>query len=275
MKIRIPIPAGADATSYAIAAAGHLLLLAVLLGFVGLHGATGNLPPAMTVRLSGPSGALRGGQPQGARTTHAGPRHAEPAAPKAPKDKPASKRETTAEEPKHVAKKLAGATAQPENLPKHEKKPAGQPAPVKEPEPADAPDEAAKAPAGAEGGASQGVPGLPAGPIAGGIAGVTTDEPLGADWYVGLIVNRLQDAWRDRPILPTGEDAQRVVVAFVIQKDGRVTDQAVQTASGYTPLDASALRAAMSLGRLPPLPASYGKDRLRARFVFELTPAAP
>ncbi len=275
MKIRIPIPAGADVSSYAIAAAAHLVLLAVLLGFVGWHGATGTLAPAMTVRLSGPSGALRGGQPQPARTTRAEPRRAEPAAPKPPKEKPASKRETTAEEPKHVAKKLAGATAQPEDLPKHEKKAAGKPAPAKEPEPDEEPADDAQAPAGPAGGAPQGLPGLPAGPIAGGIAGVTTDEPLGADWYVGLIVNRLQDAWRDRPILPTGEEAQRVVVSFVIQKDGRVTDQSVQTASGYAPLDASALRAAMSLGRLPPLPASYGKDRLRARFVFELTPAAP
>jgi TonB family protein len=67
----------------------------------------------------------------------------------------------------------------------------------------------------------------------------------------------------------------RVVVLFVINDDGRVTDVAVETPSGYTPLDQSAFRAVLALGQLPPLPRAYEKDRLTARFVFELLPPDP
>ncbi len=256
VKVRIPLPPAEELSSYAIAAAGHLVLLAVLFGIIGTSSSTGALGPSMTVRLA--AGAPRGGVLTGT-TTRQAPKPAPQPEPPKPKAKPSVR--VPAQQPKNIVTRPTGATAQPEQLPSAQPKPAPKPSTGE------------TAPGGQEeGGPLRGMPGLPQGPIAGGIAGVTTDEPLGADWYVGLIVNRLQDAWSDRPLLPEGEGTKRVVVSFVIQRDGRVTDAEVQTPSGYSPLDTSALRAVLALGRIPPLPASYGKDKLRARFVFELVP---
>jgi len=71
-----------------------------------------------------------------------------------------------------------------------------------------------------------GTPGAngPEGPIAGGVAGLGSDEPFAYDYYTSLVVNRLQEAWQNRPILPAGSDTVRVVVLFVINDDGRVTE---------------------------------------------------
>ncbi|RMG49114.1 MAG: TonB family protein, partial [Acidobacteria bacterium] len=87
-----------------------------------------------------------------------------------------------------------------------------------------------------------------------------------------LVLARLQEAWRDRPVLPAGSAPRRVVIGFRIARDGTVSDARILVPSGYTPLDLSALRAAQSIGRLPRLPRSYPHERLGARFVFELVP---
>ena len=269
VKVRIRLPAGADFGSFAVAALGHLALFGALFAFAAGHSAT-TTGPTLTVRLSGPAGPIRGGRIGG------GPRESAAAAPggvaapepkqaKRPREEQESKRETARKQPRNVARKLAGATEQTEDLERVETK--GKPGPA----------EAgfvggAKGAGRAGSGGVGGVPGLPEGSAGGGIGGFGTDDPFSADWYIALIVNRLQDGWRDRPVLPTGSAPQRVVVAFVIQHDGRVGDAAVATPSGYAPLDASALRAVASLGKLPPLPPNYGRDRLRARFVFELLP---
>ncbi len=247
IRIRVPVPRTSEALPYIVAAAGHIILLLFLFGIVGVSAAPVGGGPTLTVSLAGPSraGAVAARVP---RTTPSAP------APE-PKEKPPL-RATATPQPKSVAGQLAGATAQPERLPKAEA-PAATPAA--------APTGAA--PAAAESSGGEGPPG----PIAGGVAGGLEDVG-GSDWYVGLVVNRLQDAWRDRPLLPAGSSSLRTTVSFVIGRDGEVSGVRLDSPSGYTPLDSSVMRAALSLGKLPPLPTVYGKDQLRAQFIFELQP---
>lgn len=267
MRIRIPLPGNAEASAFGVAFVLHAALLVAIVG-IGRSATTDRLGPAMTVRLAGPRNLPpRGGVPQGTTAPRPAP-EAAPAETPAPRvqhvepvrsPKGATRRLAT-EKPLRPTPRPSGATAQPAELP------TGEP----EPEPDVA---AGPATAGPEaGGAPSGLPGLPEGPIAGGIAGLDTSQLGGADWYAGLLVTRLHEAWRDRPVLPAGSDPRRTVVSFVIERDGRVTEIATAEPSGYTLLDTSALRAVGSLRRLPPLPPQFRGDRLRARYVFELLP---
>lgn len=253
VRIRIPLPVTEEALPYLIAAGGHLVLILFLFGWIGARSSPGALGPTLTVRLTGPSRSGRPGAAGGARAPRATP--PQPAAPI--KEKPPT-RTTAGPKPTNIARRPAGATAQPAQLPKAERQ-------VPEPAPAAPP----AAPNGASGSESLGAG--PAGPIAGGVAG-GLEEVGGSDWYVGLVVNRLQDAWRDRPLLPAGSPPLRASVSFVIHRGGQVSDVRLETPSGYTPLDSSVVRAVLSLAQLPPLPTVYGKDRLRAQFIFELQP---
>ena len=61
----------------------------------------------------------------------------------------------------------------------------------------------------------------------------------------------------------TGTTAMR----FVIQKDGRIVDVAVQQSSGNSNLDYLSQRA-LGLTKLPPLPAGYDQPALTVRLLF-------
>ena len=258
VRLRIHLPAGEELAALGLSLAGHALLLAMLLGVGARRAPAGPAPRVLRVRLAAASRPLAAAPRPATRTPVEAKKESarRPARKKAKNGK--KTRRVRARAPRAVEERPEqGASARPRKLPREEPPP---------PPPAPSPGAEAEAKANAG-------PSLPEGPIDGGIAGLATDEPLTADWYVGLVVARLQEAWRDRPILPAGSPVRRVVVGFVIHRDGRVTDVRVVTPSGYTPLDTSAVRAVASLGRLPPLPRSYGKERLGARFVFELLPA--
>ncbi len=259
VRVRLHLPAREEFLAFLVSLAGHALLLAAILGLGAGRAPAGPPRKVLRVRLAA---APRAARPT-ARPPRATDRRAEAARPRRParKEKRRSRRARAGAPPRVETRPETGATARPKELPRE------KPAPA-EPSPPAGPDAEAEAKA-------KTAAGLPEGPIAGGVAGLETDEPLTADWYVGLVVARLQEAWRDRPVLPVGSPARRVVVAFTILRDGRVTDVRVEIPSGYTPLDTSAVRAVASLGRLPPLPRSYGKERLGARFVFELLPPGP
>ncbi|MBP7147147.1 MAG: TonB family protein [Acidobacteria bacterium] len=250
ITVRVVIPRPADLGWLGGSVLVHVLLvLALFFGiWSGREGQLGQPGKSMVVRLAA--------RPGGARAAAAAPAPAPPRRAETKPPPPVEKKEETARKkpnpPKTVVDRPEGPTAQPETLPQAEPQP--------EPPPA--------GPGGA--GTSPGQPGT--GPIAGGVAGLGTDEPFTADWYANLVVARLQDQWRERPLLPAGSPSQRVVVSFVIRRDGTVEDVQILAPSGYTPLDQSAYRAVVNLGRLPPLPRSYERQRLRARFVFELVP---
>lgn len=271
IKVRFRIPSSEQLLPVGIAILGHLvLLIALALTAFAEGGGLGTLGPSMMVRLSGPTGrAPRAG---GGPRAESRPAPRPPAPEPAPAKKPSVRAPVQEPEARNVTDRPRGTTAQPEELPTQKPKPG--PGTAGEKSGGSGTDETPPGAAGHGAGAGgPGFPGAPEGPISGGIAGVGLDEPGIGDWYVGLVVNRLQDAWRDRPVLPAGLEGRRAVVGFVIQKDGRVTDVTVHSASGYGPLDASALRAVSSLQQLPPLPPVYRKEQLRARFIFELLPS--
>jgi TonB family protein len=58
------------------------------------------------------------------------------------------------------------------------------------------------------------------------------------------------------------------LMRFVIQKDGRIVDVSVEKSSGNQSLDYLASRA-LSLTKLPPLPAAYGESALTVHLYFE------
>ena len=255
IRVRVLLPRPSEVGSFGISLLGHLAILTAIL-VVGSRRGISNAPlPAMTVRLAAPAAA-----PLKPRASASKPRKPAVQTPAktspSPKPKKKASNRIQARTPKTVVDRPKGATAQPERLPEAEPRPSPEPTPPQ--------------PAATGTGKEESV--LPEGPIPGGIAGLETDEPFTADWYVGLVVARLSEAWRDRPVLPYGAPPQRVVVAFTILADGRVTQARVLVPSEYAPLNYSALRAVQSIRRFPSLPRSYERESLSARFVFELVP---
>ncbi len=58
-------------------------------------------------------------------------------------------------------------------------------------------------------------------------------------------------------------------VVFVVQRDGTLTDVAVEKSSGNSQLDYLATRALLLTRQLPPLPAGYPNPSLRVHLTFE------
>jgi TonB family protein len=63
--------------------------------------------------------------------------------------------------------------------------------------------------------------------------------------------------------------AGAAVVKMTIQRDGRLTDVAVEQSSGYTALDLNAQRAIQITRQLPPLPAEYPNQTLTVHLTFK------
>lgn len=260
VRVRIVLPDRRVSAALSVSLIAHLLLISLVLAAGTIRGTSRPSRPAMMVRLASGQTA-QSPQPastaQQTREPEPPPKTESKPEPK-PEPKPDPPKRTRADAPKTVATEPEQATARPEELEEVEEPP--EPAPA-EPEGRD------------QAGDGEEIAGeLPTGPIPGGVAGLETDDPLTADWYVGLVVARLSNAWRQRPVLPAGSDPRRVVVGFTVQRDGRVRDVRVAVPSGYAPLDYSAMRAVSSIEKLPPLPRQYELDELSARFVFELLP---
>lgn len=257
IRIRLLLPRVEEVSGLGISFAAHLALISTLLIWGSARADL--LPPlatrpviAVDLRASAPAPAPA---PAPAKRPEPETKSTEPPKPK-PRETPPPPKRTRVDAPTAVVEELEGTTAQPAELPAAEPPPS-PPAPAGDDESGDAADDLADA---AE--------------IPGGVAGaVFEDTGFRADWYVSAVQVRLQAAWRDRPVLPAGREAMRVVVAFRILRDGTVIEPHLAIPSGYTPLDHSALRAVQSLGRLPALPPGYDKQSVPARFVFELVPA--
>lgn len=82
--------------------------------------------------------------------------------------------------------------------------------------------------------------------------------------YLVLMTERIKAAW-DQKQGVTGQ----AVVRFTIQRDGRLTDAAVERASGYPVLDLAALRSILVTRQLPPLPAAFPNPSLTVHLNFE------
>ena len=82
--------------------------------------------------------------------------------------------------------------------------------------------------------------------------------------YIATMVVRIRQAWQQNQ----GTSGQ-TLVKFTIQRDGRLTDAAIETPSGTSTLDLAALRAVMSTRTLPPLPDAFPNPTLTVHLNFQ------
>ena len=109
--------------------------------------------------------------------------------------------------------------------------------------------------------ARTGVPGLSA-------QVAVDDGDFAFAYYLGQVRRIIAGNWTAPAGVPAGT---QVVVRFRIGRDGSVRDARVETGSGNSWFDQSALRAVAITRRLPPLPEGYGASDLGVHFGFEYT----
>lgn len=259
IKLTIRLRRPAEFFGLAISGGAHLVGLALVVGSGSCGGASIPSTPAVAVTLVG--GSTRSARELGGVA-------AQRSRPAEPEPKP---------EPKEAQ---AAVPKPPQPAPTRGRQPAHEPRPPRAADPDQPPsatpsddpprtasngaavDEANDAPSG---------PALPAGPIAGGVAGLESIRGVSAG-YAGLVAGALQRAWVDRPTLPRGVGVLRVVARFRVQRDGHIEAIELSLPSGYTLLDQSVLRTLRGLDRLPGFPPSIKQGSIDAEFVFELQP---
>ncbi len=82
--------------------------------------------------------------------------------------------------------------------------------------------------------------------------------------YIGTMVELIRRNWDDKQ-----QATGTATVKFTIQRDGKLTDIAVEKSTGYATLDGLANRAVILTRQLPPLPAAYTQPSLTVHLVFE------
>lgn len=111
---------------------------------------------------------------------------------------------------------------------------------------------------------------LPYAPVGGGMAGqVAVDESnFEFAYYLQMVRTQVARNWTP----PAGSTpGARVVVRFRIARSGAITGLRLDTGSGNSLLDQSALRALVVTQQLPPLPLGYAGSDLGIQFGFEYT----
>jgi hypothetical protein len=81
--------------------------------------------------------------------------------------------------------------------------------------------------------------------------------------YIATMVARIRANWNER-----AESAGQTMMVFTIQRDGTLTDIAVERPSRATVHDLNARRA-LALTKLPPLPAAFPNPTLTVHLNFE------
>jgi protein TonB len=89
-------------------------------------------------------------------------------------------------------------------------------------------------------------------------------------YYRTIMVNLIRSRW-SRPLTPGLAEPLRCAVAFVISKNGQISNVSLSVPSDFPPLDDSAVRAVLDTNPLPPLPYQYTTSSVRAELIFELT----
>ena len=237
--------------AYSIALAGHVALIAAILvwpsGLLSSSDAE-ELPVVMTISLGGPVGPSQGGQ------TALAARPVQEVLPLEEADE-AQWEQPPAPAPPEMTMPTPTARRRPEAEVAVES----------------APDEARgrtpiRGPMLREGNAlaETGVQGDGVGLSAGGLgSGVQLDVAnFCCPEYLGLMVDLIDRRWNRRQ-----QVSAEVKMQFTIQRDGRLTDIALERTSGYFALDTSAERA-LRLASLPPLPSRFSSDDLAVHLTF-------
>jgi len=203
------------------------------------------VPVALPVRVVSPASL-------GVRTA--------PAAPAAPAPVP----EAPAK-PKRVIEKLTekpvpSASALPDPFAKKKKAPTPPPAAAPRAAAPPAGGPALELPtAGANGGAGADASGLSFGTS---VAALDVDFPYA--FYVEQMLTLIGANW----LKPEVTEGTAAVVGFTIQRDGRITDVKLITASGLGVYDRAAVRAIFAANPLPPLPPEFPGERLGVHLRF-------
>jgi TonB family protein len=82
--------------------------------------------------------------------------------------------------------------------------------------------------------------------------------------YIVLMTDLIRRSWN-----PTAEVSGQTIIKFTIQRDGRITEPALEKSSGYTALDLNAQRAVTITRQLPPLPAAFSNPTLTVHLNFQ------
>jgi TonB family protein len=82
--------------------------------------------------------------------------------------------------------------------------------------------------------------------------------------YIVLMTDLIRRSWNR-----TAEVSGQTTIKFTIQRDGRITEPALEKSSGYTALDLNAQRAVMITRQLPPLPAAFSNPTLTVHLDFQ------
>jgi TonB family protein len=89
-------------------------------------------------------------------------------------------------------------------------------------------------------------------------------------YYLNIAFGRIRENFAN-PLRQTNLPI-RATVYFIIQKNGKIVESKIETSSGITIFDQSALRAVLSSDPLPPLPQEYKGEWLGIHLEFEFLP---
>ena len=89
-----------------------------------------------------------------------------------------------------------------------------------------------------------------------------------APYYLNILFNKIDNLW-DNPY--EGEQGIACTIYFVVGRDGKLIDSAIEKSSGISAYDQAALRAVLG-SKPPPLPNQYESDELGIHLEFTYTP---
>ncbi len=87
-------------------------------------------------------------------------------------------------------------------------------------------------------------------------------------WYVAIVQNQIYENWEPPQRLALIQPGATALVRFRIHRDGKMSGVALDSSSGYTLLDRSALEAVRGMAGLPPLPSDYKEEYLNVVVSF-------
>jgi len=94
------------------------------------------------------------------------------------------------------------------------------------------------------------------------------DAGFDSPTYLNILFGKIRRQW-DNPF--EGDETIACTIYFLIARDGKINDSAIESPSGIEAYDQAALRAILST-KAPPLPNQYELDQLGIHLVFRYNP---
>jgi TonB family protein len=100
-------------------------------------------------------------------------------------------------------------------------------------------------------------------------ASASVDGDFRFAYYLAAIRNKIGSRWVPPPGVESRGRPVRATLYFRIHRDGQISVAQVETSSGMSYFDQTAMRALLAATPLPPLPAGYSDNYLGVHFGFE------